>query len=183
MGRLVMWNLVTLDGLFEGPNHALSFHLDVWGDELERLAIEQNKTAGALVFGRLTYELMANHWPTAKGEVADFMNSVPKVVFSRTLARADWSNTRLFAGDVPATVARLKRETAKDVFVFGSADLCESLMAHGLFDEFRLCLTPHVLGAGTPLFKPARERRKLTLLEARPLSNGTVILRYAPANK
>jgi len=182
MGRLVMWNLVTLDGMFEGPDHDLSFHLDVWGDELERLAIDQHKTAGALVFGRLTYELMANHWPQAKGEVADFMNAVPKIVFSRTLARADWNNTRLFAGDVPATVARLKREAVKDIFVFGSADLCGQLMAHGLFDEFRVGLTPHVLGAGTPLFKPSSGRSKLKLLDARPLSIGVVILRYVPAN-
>jgi dihydrofolate reductase len=183
MAKLIMWNLQTLDGFFEGPNHDLSWHLDVWGDELERLSIEQGKSADALLFGRLTYQLMANHWPGEKGAIADFMNAIPKFVFSRTLTKADWQNTRLFSADAASTVARLKRETEKDIFVFGSANLSESLIPHGLFDEFRICLTPHVLGGGTALFKPACERLKLSLLEAKPHSTGTVILRYAPANK
>ena len=183
MAKLIMWNLQTLDGFFEGPNHDLSWHLDVWGAELERLSIEQGKLAGALLFGRITYQLMANHWPGEKGEIADFMNAIPKLVFSRTLAAAEWHNTRLFSSDAPGTVARLKRETDKDIFVFGSANLSESLIPHGLFDEFRIAITPHLLGAGTPLFKPARERRRLELLDAKPHSTGTVILRYAPANQ
>lgn len=181
MAKLIMWNLTTLDGFFEGPNRDLSWHFDVWGEELERLSIEQGRTAGALLFGRTTYELMAKHWPGETGDVADLMNALPKFVVSRTLARADWHNTRLFNADAPGTVARLKRETAKDIFVFGSAKLCESLVPHGLFDEFRIGLTPHVLGGGTPLFKHSPERLKLQLLGAKPLSTGIVILRYAPA--
>ena len=98
--RLIMWNLVTLEGFFEGPK---KWDLDwleyVWGDELEQLSLEQGKTADALLFGRVTYEGMAAYWPSAKGEVADWMNSVPKVVFSRTLAKADWNNTRLVRGN------------------------------------------------------------------------------------
>jgi dihydrofolate reductase len=181
MARLIMWNLMTLDGLFEGKDHDLSWHLDVWGEELERLSIDQLKLAGGLLFGRVTYELMANHWPSATGEVADFMNALPKHVFSRTLTRSDWANTAMYGGDLPATVARLKREQPKDIFLFGSADLAAGLMPHGLIDEFRIALNPIILGGGTPLFKPD-ERRKLKLLDARTLASGIAILRYEPTN-
>jgi dihydrofolate reductase len=179
MARLIMWNLMTLDGFVEGPNRDISWHLDVWGEELEQLSIEQLNAAGGLLFGRVTYELMANHWPGATGEVADFMNAAPKFVFSRTLTTSGWNNTRLYGDDVPGTVARLKRETAKDIFLFGSADLAASLIPHGLIDEFRIAVNPVILGGGTPLFKQG-ERTRLKLLDSRALSTGIVILRYAP---
>ena len=123
MAKLIMWNLMTLDGFVEGPNRDISWHSDVWGEELAQLSIEQLNAAGGLLFGRVTYELMANHWPSATGEVADFMNAAPKYVFSRTVKKSDWNNTQMFSADVPETVARLKRDSAKDIFLFGSADL------------------------------------------------------------
>ena len=123
MAKLIMWNLMTLDGFVEGPNRDISWHSDVWGEELEQLSIEQLNAAGGLLFGRVTYELMANHWPSETGEVADFMNAAPKYVFSRTVKKSDWNNTQMFSADVPETVARLKRDSAKDIFLFGSADL------------------------------------------------------------
>ena len=180
MARLIMWNLMTLDGFVEGPNRDISWHEDVWGEELEQLSIEQLTAAGGLLFGRVTYELMANHWPNATGRVADFMNAAPKFVFSRTLKQSPWNNTRMFGADVADTVTQLKRDTPKDIFLFGSADLGSHLTAHGLIDEFRIALNPIILGGGTPLFKPG-ERVKLKLLDSRPLSTGIVILRYAPA--
>jgi dihydrofolate reductase len=179
MARLIMWNLMTLDGFVEGPNRDISWHEDVWGEELEQLSIEQGLSAGGLMFGRVTYELMAGHWPGATGEVADFMNALPKYVFSRTLTKSDWNNTQMFGSDVPGTVARLKRESTKDIFLFGSAGLAESLIPHGLIDEFRIVVNPIVLGGGTPLFR-AGERLKLKLLDSRALSTGAVILRYSP---
>jgi dihydrofolate reductase len=108
------------------------------------------------------------------------MNALPKYVFSRTLKRSDWNNTRMFDADVPDTVARLKRESAKDILLFGSADLAAHLIPHRLIDEFRIAVNPIVLGGGTPLFKPG-ERVKLELLDSRALSTGIVILRYQPA--
>jgi dihydrofolate reductase len=180
MAKLIMWNLTTLDGYVEGPGRDISWHNDVWGEELERISIEQGNAAGALMFGRITYELMAGYWPTASGEVADFMNALPKFVFSRTVKTSDWTNTKVFGADVPATVAKLKRETAKDIYLFGSADLASTLIAHGLIDEFRIGVAPVLLGQGTPLFKPSSERHKLKLLDAKALSVGAVILRYAP---
>jgi dihydrofolate reductase len=126
---------------------------------------------------------MANYWPTAKGEIgeiADFMNRLPKVAVSRTLKKSDWGNTRFIGENAEEEVAKLKRDTAKDIFVFGSANLSGTLIAAGLFDEYRIGVTPHFLGGGTPLFKPGA-RRKLRLLEASPHSNGVVLMRYAPA--
>lgn len=180
MARLIMWNLTTLDGFVEGPNRDISWHLDVWGEELEQLSIEQLNAAGGLLFGRVTYELMANHWPNATGEVADFMNAAPKYVFSRTVKKSGWNNTQLFDADVPGTVARLKRDSAKDIFLFGSADLAGTLIPRGLIDEFRIAVNPVILGGGTPLFKQG-EKVKLRLVDSRPLSTGIVILRYVPA--
>jgi dihydrofolate reductase len=180
MAKLILWNLMTLDGFVEGPNRDISWHEDVWGEELEGLSIEQLNAAGGLLFGRVTYELMANHWPSATGEVADLMNAAPKFVFSRTLKQSGWNNTRMFSADVADTVAKLKRETPKDIFLFGSADLASHLIPHGLIDEFRIALNPVILGGGTPLFKPG-ERVKLKLLDSRPMSTGIVILRYVPA--
>ena len=178
MARLIMWNLMTLDGFFEGPNHDLSFHLDVWGKELEDFSIEQCQAAGGLVFGRVTYELMAGHFPKGKGTIADFMNGLPKYVFSRTLTRSDWNNTQLFNTDVPGTVARLKRETNKDIFLFGSADLAAELIQHKLIDEFRIGIAPILLGKGTPLFESRDAKINLKLVDSRALSNGMIIARY-----
>ncbi|MBI4409966.1 MAG: dihydrofolate reductase [Gemmatimonadetes bacterium] len=184
MRNLIMWNLVTLDGFFEGPKKwDLGFHEYVWGDELERYAIEQVKSADLLLFGRVTYEGMAAYWPSATGEVAEIMNSIPKLVFSNTLGRAEWNNTRLVRGRAEEEVARLKQQPGKDILVFGSADLSASLMRHGLFDEYRLCMVPVVLGGGTPLFRPGPKRLEMELLDARPLTSGGVILRYRPDGK
>ena len=182
MARLIMWNLMTLDGFVEGVNHDISWHSDVWGEELEKLSIEVGKAASGLMFGRVTYELMANYWPSEKGEIADFMNALPKYVFSRTLKTSAWNNTQMFSADVPGTVARIKRDGAKDIFLFGSADLAAHLIPHGLIDEFRIALNPLLLGGGSPLFKPG-QRVKLKLIDSRPMSTGIVILRYEPATK
>ena len=180
MRRLVMWNLQTLDGYFEGKAPwDLEFHQTVWGDELRQFSLEQAEEVGTLLFGRATYEGMAAHWASATGPIADFMNDVPKVVFSRTLEAATWKNTRLVRRDAADEVAELKRGEGKDLFVFGSARLCDSLMRRGLFDELRICVAPVLLGTGVPLFKPGSPCQNLTLLQARLLATGGVILRYA----
>jgi dihydrofolate reductase len=181
MSRLIMWNLITLDGFFEGARSwDLGWHEHVWGEELESISLEQLHSADRLLFGRVTYEGMAAYWPAAEGKVAELMNGLPKVVVSRTLERAEWSNTRLVSSDAVAEVSRLKRAGDKNTLVFGSGDLSATLMRHGLFDEYRLALAPLVIGSGKTLFGRDRSELKLTLLEARPLSSGAVILRYEP---
>jgi dihydrofolate reductase len=180
MRRLVMWNLQTLDGCFEGKEPwDLEFHETAWGDELKQYSLEQIREVGTLLYGRATYEGMFAHWRKETGPIADFMTEVPKVVFSRTLDAATWKNTRLVRRDAADEVAELKRGEGKDLFVFGSAKLSDSLMRRGLFDELRICVAPVVLGTGVPLFKPGSPRQDLTLLEARPLATGGVILRYS----
>jgi dihydrofolate reductase len=182
MRKVIVWNMMTLDGYFEGPKPwEIDWHEYVWGEELERFSLDQSKEVGALLFGRKTYEGMAGYWSTATGEVAEFMNSIPKVVFSNTLETAGWSNSRLVKGSAEEELARLKQEPGKDLFIFGSANLAGSLTKQGLIDEYRIGLNPLVLGGGTPMFKPSEERMRLKLLEARPMQLGVVLLRYARA--
>jgi dihydrofolate reductase len=182
MRKVIVWNMVTLDGYFEGPKPwEIDWHEYVWGEELERFSLDQAQEVGTLLFGRKTYEGMASYWSTAPGEVAEFMHRVPKVVFSNTLETAAWSNTRLVQGSAEEEVARLKQGPGKDLFIFGSANLTDSLTRQGLIDEYRIGLNPLVLGGGTPMFKPRGERMRLQLLEARPMQSGVVLLRYARA--
>jgi len=179
MRKVIAWELMTLDGYFEGPTPwDLSFHEDVWGDELEQFSLAQLDEAGVLLFGRRTYEGMAAYWPTEEGDIARRMNSLPKIVFSSTLHAADWAQTRLVRDSAEEEVRKLKAEDGKDLFIFGSATLVASLMDAGLMDEYRICLTPRVLGSGNPLFKGGEAATKLALLDAQPLTTGGVILRY-----
>jgi dihydrofolate reductase len=179
MRKVIMWNMVTLDGFFEGPNKG-QIDWFLFDDELEKYIIDSQMSADMLLFGRVTYEGMAAYWPSAEGQIADFMNSVPKVVFSRTLERADWNNTRLVKENVPEEVSQLKQQPDGDIFVFGSADFASTLMQHGLVDEYRFGINPVVLGGGTPFFKGSPHRLNLKLLEARTLKSGLVLLHYKP---
>ena len=182
VSRLIMWNLVTLDGFYEGAKSwDLEWHESAWCQELERFSIEQLQGADRLVFGRVTYEGMAAYWSSATGEVAELMNSIPKVVFSRSLESARWANTTLATGDVVAGVSELKLSGDKNTLVFGSGDLSEPLMRHELFDEYRIVVAPVVLGSGKTLFGRGLDELRLRLVEALPVSSGAVILRYEPA--
>ena len=180
MRKLIMFNMITLDGYFEGEkNWDLDFHELVWGKELEQFSIEQLKSADMLVFGGVTYEGMAKYWTTAEGEIANFMNRIQKVVCSRALKTANWNNTTI-VGDAIAELPKLKQQGDGNMFVFGSSILCEALTKEKLFDEYRLVIVPVILGKGRRLFNQELNYQKLKLLEARPLSTGGVILRYAP---
>ncbi|HET7553121.1 MAG TPA: dihydrofolate reductase family protein [Gemmatimonadaceae bacterium] len=179
--KVIVWNLITLDGYFEGPRSwDLDWHEYAWGEELHRFSQEQLDGADLLLFGRVTYEGMASHWPSAKGETAERMNRIRKMVFSSSLDRADWSNTTLVRDCVAGEVARLKDQPGKDILVIGSAALSATLLEHGLIDEYRLGLAPVVLGGGNPLFKPSSNTTPMDLIEARPLKSGCVLLRYRP---
>ncbi len=164
MRKVIMWNMMTLDGFFEGPTSwEIDWHEYVWGEELEQLSLAQLKSVGLLLFGRVTYQGMAAYWSSATGEIAELMNTIPKVVFSRTLERTDWPNTRLVKGSAEEEVTRLKQEAGQDVFIFGSANLASTLSRRGLIDEYRLGLNPLILGGGNPLFKPSPARMKRSM--------------------
>ena len=179
MRRLVVWNVMTLDGYFEGEEPwDLDHHETVWGEELEAFSLEQGEEIGTLLFGRRTYEGMFDYWSKATGAIAEMMNTLEKAVASRTLDAAEWNNTRLLKGEAVEAVRELKSEDGKNVFVFGSADLLSSLLAAGLVDEYRICLAPVVLGGGRPLFRPDGLRKDFRLVGCQPLKTGGVVLRY-----
>ena len=185
MRKLIMWNLMSLDGFFEGPNRDISWHSDVWGPELEQLSIEQGKEIGALLFGRVTYELMAGYWPTAdedpastapEVEFARIWRDMPKIVFSNTLQRADW-NTELVRDVVPEQITDLKAQPGGDLLL-GGADVGQTFMRYDLIDEYRIYVHPVVIGEGKRLFQSPDLEFNLKLAETRAFSSGVVLLRY-----
>jgi len=181
MRKLIMWNVMTLDGFFEGnQNWDLEFHNLVWGKELEKLSLEQLHAADYLVFGRVTYEGMAAYWTQETGEIADLMNCIPKLVISRTLKSADWNNTTLISGNASAEIKKIKEQGDRDMYVFGSADLSETLINDNLFDEYRIAIAPVILGSGRPLFKGSSSKKNLSLTSSQQLEKGGVVLRYIP---
>ncbi|MCW7491670.1 dihydrofolate reductase family protein [Leptospira sp. 2 VSF19] len=183
MRKLIMWNVITLDGYFEGEkNWDLSFHGLIWGKELEEFSLTQLRSADMLVFGAKTYQGMADYWTSApedEGEVAKFMNELPKLACSTTLMNADWKNTTI-TKDAVGEVSKLKKEGSGDMFVFGSGILSGSFMKAGLFDEYRICIAPIFLGKGRHLFLDGIPNQELKLIETKPLSTGGVILTYIP---
>ena len=176
-----MWNVVTLDGYFEGQKPwDLDFHQTVWGDELEAFTIEQLDSADMTVYGRNTYEGMYSYWTTTEDEggKTNQMNEIRKVVCSTTLQSADWNNSSIVR-DAVAELPKLQQEGDGNMFVFGSGILSESLMKADLFDEYRLCVAPVFLGKGKRLFNEGLPFQKLKLHETRPLKTGGVILMYS----
>jgi dihydrofolate reductase len=177
-----MWNIITLDGYFEGnKNWDLPFHELVWGEELEKLSLEQLYSADYLVFGRVTYEGMAAYWPKAEGEIAEIaglMNKIPKLVFSKTLKSLDWNNSTLIKENASAEISKLKTQGDKDMYVFGSANLSETFINDNLFDEYRIGIAPVILGNGRPLFRQGISSRNLSLISTQQLSNGGVVLKF-----
>lgn len=183
MRKLIMWNVISLDGYFEGEKAwDLEFHDLAWGKELENFSIEQLKSADMVIYGEKTYQGMADYWSKAEGETADYMNKIPKVVCSSTLKTANWNNT-IIMKDAVTEIPKLKQEGDGNMFVFGSGILSKSLMKANLFDEYRLCVVPVFLGKGRRLFNEGLPYQKLKLLEARSLSTGGVLLSYAPVSK
>ena len=179
MRKLIMWNFITLDGYFEGnQNWDLSFHELVWGKELEQLSIEQLHSADYLVFGRVTYEGMADYWTKAKGEIADLMNKIPKLVFSKTLKSVDWSNSALIKDNASAEIKKFKEQGGRDMYVFGSANLSETFVNDNLFDEYRIGIAPVILGSGRPLFRQGISSKNLSLFSTQQLLTGGVVLKY-----
>jgi len=183
MRKLIMWNIITLDGYFEGEkNWDLSFHNAIWGPELEKLSLEQLHSADYLVFGRVTYEGMSAYWKKAEGEnaaIAKLMNSIPKLIFSKTLKEVDWNNSTLINENASAEVSTLKAKGSGDMYVFGSADLSRTFINDDLFDEYRIGIAPVILGSGRPLFKQGISSRNLSLGSTQQLSTGGVLLKFA----
>lgn len=179
MARLIMWNVITLDGYFEKGCFDLSFHENIWGEELEELSIRQLASASYLAFGRKTYEGMAAYWANETGRIADMMNSIPKLVFSRTLEKADWNNSILIKEHALEKIAEIKASESKDIYLFGSACLASDLLKAGQFDLLRIGIAPVILGRGNPLFR-TETPLNLKTESVKILKNGGVIVDYIP---
>jgi dihydrofolate reductase len=186
MRKLFSFNMISLDGFFEGPDRDINWHkVD---DEFNEFAIEQTSSVAALLFGRVTYQLMESYWPTPDAlkndpVIAGLMNSLPKIVFSRTLEKVDWNNSRLVRENISEEITSLKKQTGKDVAVFGSANLLFTLMELDLVDEHRVMINPVLLGKGNSLFGSLKDRVNLRLLKSRTFKSGNILLYYEPVRK
>jgi dihydrofolate reductase len=184
MRKILTFLVATVDGYYEGPNQ--EFDWPVTDEEFNQFALEQLDAVDTLMFGRVTYELMASYWPTPAAQqddpvVAGKMNGLPKIVVSRTLQKADWANTRLIDRDVAQELSGLKQEPGKDIAIMGSSDLTVSLLQLGLLDELRIMVHPIVLGDGKSILRTAKERIPLKLVSTRSFNSGSVLLTYQPA--
>lgn len=183
MRKLILWMSVSLDGFIEGPNRELDWHLV--DDELHNYVNDVLGKVGAFLSGRVTYELMADFWPTADAdpastgpmvEFASIWRDMPKIVYSSTLEQAGW-NTTIKQDVVAEEILELKAEPGGDLVLSG-ADIAAAFMRHDLIDEYRLYVHPVVIGAGKPLFPASDTRIGLQLAETRAFGNGVVLLRY-----
>jgi dihydrofolate reductase len=187
MRQLIVFNNVSLDGYFTDRTGDMS-----WAHHLEQDAewnafVQGNAgSGGELVFGRVTYDMMASFWPTPQAfqrmpAVAEGMNQSPKVVFSRTLDKASWNNTRLVKGDIAAEMRKLKKEPGPGMAILGSGSIVAQLAQEGLIDEFQVVVTPIVLGKGRTMFDGIQDKLALKHTSTRTFGNGNVVLCYQPS--
>ena len=182
MRKLILFNLVSLDGYFEGVNCDLSWHLV--DDEFNDFAVSQLNSADILLLGRKTYQLMANYWPTEQAlendpVVAEKMNQMQKVVVSQTLNSAVWHNSVLIQNDIETEILKLKQQRGKDILIFGSANLSTSLSNAKLIDEYRIMINPIIIGNGRALFEN-NSQKNLTLQDQQTFLSGKILLTYRP---
>jgi dihydrofolate reductase len=177
--RRLFWQIsVSLDGFMEGPNHELDDTAQIQDPDFDRYASAMLQSIEDVVLGRATYDLFASYWPSAKGPDADRLNALPKLVFSRTVKDVGWRNARLATGGVVEEITGLKRRPGSDIALFGSANLAATLARHGLIDEYRILVSPVLLGRGNRAFPNGPERNRLKLTGCERWSSGAVALFY-----
>jgi dihydrofolate reductase len=187
MGRIVVTEFVSLDGVMEAPGGGEDFEHAGWtfeiarGDEGDKFKLDEALEAEALLLGRKTYEGFAAAWPGREGEFADKFNNMPKYVVSSTLEQAEWNNSTLLDGDVAEEVSKLRQQPGGDIVVHGSAQLVQTLLEHDLVDELRLMVFPVVLGSGKRLFGATSNKKALRLADSKTVGDGVEILIYEPA--
>ena len=189
MGRIVVTEFVSLDGVVEDPGGSEDFKHGGWsfeynrGEDGDKFKLDEALDADALLLGRVTYEGFAAAWPSRDGEFADKFNNMPKYVVSSTLDKAEWNNSTLLDGDVVEEVSKLRQEPGGDIVVHGSAQLVQALLEHDLVDELRLMVFPVVLGSGKRLFGETSDKTRLRLADSKTVGDGVAILIYEPAGK
>jgi dihydrofolate reductase len=184
MGKIVVSENVSVDGVIEDPAGVEGFRLGGWfwdtdrGEDGEKFTLDKTLGTAALLLGRRSYEFFAATWPSRGGELADKMNSLPKYVVSSTLEHPDWNNSTVLKGDVVDAVANLTQELDGEIVVLGSPQLARTLFEHDLVDELRLMMYPVVLGAGERLFGETSDKRPMRLVDTQTVGDGVAILTY-----
>ncbi len=186
MRKVRVFNFVTLNGYFEGPNRDISWHKH--GAEENEYAVEMLNSGDTLLFGRVTYEMMASYWPTPDAIknvpiVAEGMNNADKIVFSRTLKKVEWNNTRLVKDNIEEEIKKMKQMPGKDMTLLGSGTILTQFAEQGLIDEYQIMVDPVVIGDGTPIFKDIKHKLDLKLTMTRTFKSGVVLLCYQPVEK
>jgi dihydrofolate reductase len=187
MGRIVVTEFITLDGVIEDPGGSEDFEHGGWafefsrGDEGDQFKSDETMGSEAMLLGRKTYEGFAEAWPSREGEFADKFNEMPKYVVSSTLKDPDWTNTTVLEGDWAEGVSKLRQEVDGDILVHGSAQLVQGLLDKGLVDELRLMVFPVVLGAGKRLFGETGDKQALKLTDSKTVGDGVAIQVYEAA--
>jgi dihydrofolate reductase len=187
MGRIVVTEFVSLDGVMEDPGGAENFKHGGWtfeidrGEEGDKFKLDETFASEALLLGRVTYEGFAQAWPSREGDFADRFNSMPKYVVSSTLRDANWNNSTVLEGDVPESVSALRQKHDGDIVVHVSARLVLALLEHDLVDELRLMVFPVVLGSGKRLFSETSDKKPMRLVDSRTVGEGVAILIYRSA--
>jgi dihydrofolate reductase len=189
MGRIVVTEFMSLDGVVEDPGGSEDFKYGGWafdfarGDEGDAFKLEETRKSAAMLLGRVTYEGFADAWPSREGEFADLFNGLPKYVVSSSLKDPEWAGTTVLSGDLVEEVRRIRDEADGDVVVHGSVQLAQALIANDLVDEVRLMVFPVILGAGKRMFGDPGEKKKLRLTGSQAVGDGVLILTYAPAGR
>jgi dihydrofolate reductase len=187
MGRIVVSEFVSLDGVMEDPGGSENFEHGGWsfeferGDEGDKFKLDETLGSDALLLGRVTYEAFADSWPSREGEFADKFNNMPKYVVSSTVDGSEWTNSTVLEGDVVDAVSKLRHQQDGDIVVHGSAQLVQTLLEHQLVDELRLMVFPVVLGSGKRLFGETSDKRRLRLADSKTVGDGVSILIYERA--
>jgi dihydrofolate reductase len=187
MGRMIVSEFVTLDGVMEDPGGSEGFSRGGWAFQFNRgpagdkFKLDEVMEADTLLLGRTTYQGFAEAWPSRTGDFADKMNNMPKVVVSTTLKDPKWNNTRVLSANVAEELSRLRSTSKGDIVVAGSRQLVQTLMNHGLVDEYRLMVFPVVLGDGKRLFPEGNATAPMELIKSQPVGDGVLILVYHPA--
>ena len=186
MGRIIVTEFVSLDGVMEAPGGGEDYKHAGWtfeinrGEEGNQFKIKETSDSEALLLGRVTYEGFAKAWPSVKNDFADKFNSMPKYVISSTLKKADWNNSTILSGDVIEEITKLKKKLKGNIVVHGSAQLVQALVANDLIDELRLMVFPVILGSGKKLFGEMDEKKSMKLISSQTVGDGVGILIYEP---
>jgi dihydrofolate reductase len=187
MGKIVVTEFVSLDGVIQAPGGGEEYKHAGWtfeisrGDEGEKFKLDETMGSEALLLGRVTYEGFAAAWPKMKNDFADKFNNMPKYVVSSTLEDPEWTNTTVLSGDLVEEVTALRERLDGDIVVHGSAQLVQALIEHDLVDELRIMQFPVILGSGKRLFGETSDKHALKLADCKVVGDGVAILTYTPA--